>query len=83
MAAGPAPRAEGIGDRHRTAPRRPAAARRDERGGTGAGKGVGVGLRKGDTELMDKFNAAIAKIREDGTYDKITANYFASSIYGG
>jgi polar amino acid transport system substrate-binding protein len=46
------------------------------------GKGVGVGLRKGDTELMDKFNAAIAKILEDGTYDKITANYFKSSIYG-
>ncbi len=46
------------------------------------GKGVGVGLRKGDEELKAKFNAAIAKIREDGTYDAITKNYFASSIYG-
>lgn len=45
------------------------------------GLGVGVGLRKGDP-LKDKFNAAIDKIRADGTYDKITANYFASSIYG-
>ncbi len=47
------------------------------------GAGVGVGLRKGDTELKDKFNAAIKKIREDGTYDEITKKYFASSIYGG
>ncbi len=46
------------------------------------GLGVGVGLRKGEDEMKAKFNAAIAKIREDGTYDKITANYFASSIYG-
>jgi len=46
------------------------------------GLGVGVGLRKGDDELKAKFNAGIAKIREDGTYDTITAKYFASSIYG-
>ncbi len=46
------------------------------------GLGVGVGLRKGEDELKAKFNAGIAKIREDGTYDKITAAYFASSIYG-
>lgn len=45
------------------------------------GAGVGVGLRKGDDALKAKFNAAIAKIREDGTYDEITKNYFASSIY--
>ena len=47
------------------------------------GAGVGAGLRKGETELKDKFNAAIKKIREDGTYDEITKKYFASSIYGG
>lgn len=46
------------------------------------GLGVGVGLRQGEDELKAKFNAGIAKIREDGTYDKITAGYFASSIYG-
>jgi polar amino acid transport system substrate-binding protein len=46
------------------------------------GLGVGVGLRKGEDELKAKFNAGIAKIREDGTYDRITAGYFASSIYG-
>lgn len=46
------------------------------------GLGVGAGIRKGETELMDKINAAIAKVIADGTYDAITANYFASSIYG-
>lgn len=46
------------------------------------GLGVGVGLRKGDEALKEKFNAAIAAVRADGTYDTITANYFSSSIYG-
>jgi polar amino acid transport system substrate-binding protein len=46
------------------------------------GKGVGVGLRKGEDELKAKFNAAIKQIREDGTYDAITKNYFTMSIYG-
>jgi polar amino acid transport system substrate-binding protein len=47
------------------------------------GLGVGAGVRKEDAELLAKINAAIAKVIADGTYDKITANYFASSIYGG
>lgn len=47
------------------------------------GQGVGVGLRKGEDELKAKFNAAIKQIREDGTYDAITKNYFTMSIYGG
>ncbi len=46
------------------------------------GLGVGAGVRKGDDALREKINAAIKTIREDGTYDKVTANYFASSIYG-
>ena len=46
------------------------------------GLGVGAGLRKGETELKDKINAAIKTIIEDGTYDAITKPYFASSIYG-
>lgn len=46
------------------------------------GDGVGVGLRKEDTELKAKFNAAIKQIREDGTYDEISKKYFASSIFG-
>ncbi|HMO73384.1 MAG TPA: transporter substrate-binding domain-containing protein [Paracoccaceae bacterium] len=47
------------------------------------GLGVGVGLRKGEDALKAKFNAGIAKVIADGTYDTISAPYFASSIYGG
>jgi polar amino acid transport system substrate-binding protein len=46
------------------------------------GAGVGVGVRKGDAELLAKINAAIAQVLADGTYEKISAPYFASSIYG-
>jgi polar amino acid transport system substrate-binding protein len=46
------------------------------------GAGVGVGLRKGSNELREKLNAAIAAIRENGTYDEISANYFDFDVYG-
>lgn len=46
------------------------------------GLGVGVGLRKGEEDLKAAFNKGIATVLEDGTYDKVTAGYFASSIYG-
>jgi polar amino acid transport system substrate-binding protein len=46
------------------------------------GKGVGVGLRQGDDELKAKFNAAIAKVRADGTYDAIAKKYFDFDIFG-
>lgn len=47
------------------------------------GLGVGVGLRKGEDDLKAKFNAGIAKVLQDGTYEAISKPYFASSIYGG
>jgi len=47
------------------------------------GKGVGAGVRKGEAELLGKLNAGIAAVIADGTYDTISAPYFASSIYGG
>jgi polar amino acid transport system substrate-binding protein len=47
------------------------------------GAGVGVGLRKGEDALKAQFNAAIAKVIADGTYETISKPYFASSIYGG
>lgn len=47
------------------------------------GPGVGGGMRKGEADLMKKFNAAIKKIREDGTFDKISKKYFDFDIYGG
>ena len=45
------------------------------KGGT-FGEGAGIALRKEDTELLARFNKALAEIRADGTYDKITAKYF-------
>ncbi len=44
------------------------------------GRGVGAGVRQGDTELKGALNAAIAKVIADGTHDEITARYFSSSI---
>jgi len=46
------------------------------------GKGVGVGLRKGDTALKDKVNAAIKAIRANGTYDTFSKKYFDFDVYG-
>ena len=46
------------------------------------GPGVGVGLRKEDTELKDKINAAIKAIRANGKYEEITKKYFDFDIYG-
>ena len=46
------------------------------------GIGVGAGIRKEDTELLEKMNAAIAQIRADGTYEEISAKYFDFDIFG-
>ena len=46
------------------------------------GPGVGAGLRKGDTELKEKINAAIKAIRDNGKYEEITKKYFDFDIYG-
>jgi arginine/ornithine transport system substrate-binding protein len=46
------------------------------------GEGVGIALRKGDTELKEKFNQAIAEIRANGTYDQIAKKYFDFDVYG-
>ncbi|MEX0300927.1 MAG: transporter substrate-binding domain-containing protein [Leisingera sp.] len=45
------------------------------------GRGVGAGVRKGDTELLEALNKGIAAILADGTHEKITAGYFTTSIY--
>ena len=42
---------------------------------------IGIAVRKEDTALVEKFNAAIAAIVADGTYEKINAKYFPFSIY--
>jgi len=46
------------------------------------GEGVGIAVRKGDKELLEQLNAAIKKIRSDGTYKKINAKYFDFDVYG-
>lgn len=40
------------------------------------GYGVGMGLRKGDTELKDKMNAAIKAVNDSGEYTTIMKKYF-------
>lgn len=46
------------------------------------GTGAAIGVRKEDTSLRDKFTAAIAAIRADGTYQALEKKYFAQDIYG-
>jgi len=43
---------------------------------------IGIAIRKGDTELRDKFNAAIAAIRANGKYAEINKKYFPFDIFG-
>lgn len=45
------------------------------------GRGVGAGVRKGQDELLEALNKGIAAILADGTHEKITAEYFTTSIY--
>jgi lysine-arginine-ornithine-binding protein len=45
------------------------------------GSGVAIALRKGDGELVKRFNEAIAGIVADGTFAKINAKYFPFPIF--
>ncbi|RUU92597.1 transporter substrate-binding domain-containing protein [Mesorhizobium sp. M7A.F.Ca.MR.176.00.0.0] len=44
------------------------------------GPGVGAGMRKNDTELLAKFNAAIAAATKDGTIKALSLKWFKSDI---
>ncbi len=40
------------------------------------GNGIGIGMRKGDTELATKFNAAIDALKADGTINGLITQWF-------
>lgn len=46
------------------------------------GEGAGIAVRKGETELADKFTSAIAAIRASGKYKEINDKYFPFDVYG-
>jgi polar amino acid transport system substrate-binding protein len=46
------------------------------------GVGAGIAVRKGDDELREALNAAIAAIRANGKYEEINAKYFPFDVYG-
>ncbi|WP_421779815.1 ABC transporter substrate-binding protein [Kiloniella litopenaei] len=45
------------------------------------GDGAGIAVRKSDTELRDRFSAAIKAIRANGVYKAINDKYFDFDIY--
>lgn len=46
-------------------------------------KGEGIGVRKGEKDLLEAINKAILDMRADGTYKQINDKYFDFDIYGG
>lgn len=46
------------------------------------GEGIGIAIRKGDSDLAEKFNAAIEAIRASGKYKEINDKYFDFDVYG-
>ncbi|MBL8660403.1 MAG: ABC transporter substrate-binding protein [Rhodospirillales bacterium] len=45
------------------------------------GDKIGIAVRKGDTKLLARLNAALAEIIADGTYEELNAKYFPFPIY--
>ncbi|SDL26113.1 amino acid ABC transporter substrate-binding protein, PAAT family [Franzmannia pantelleriensis] len=44
------------------------------------GQGVGVAFRPRDEALAERFNKALAALKEDGTYDEIMQRYFSYDV---
>lgn len=44
------------------------------------GKGAGIAVRKADTELLEKLDAALTTIMDNGTYDEINDRYFKVNL---
>jgi arginine/ornithine transport system substrate-binding protein len=47
------------------------------------GEGIGIAVRKNNQGLRYKLNRALDDIRADGTYEKLSKQYFGFDIYGG
>ncbi len=45
------------------------------------GRGAGIAVRPGDDALREAFDAAIAQIRSDGTYQAISRRYFEFEVF--
>lgn len=45
------------------------------------GRGAGIAVRMGDSANLARFNAAIAAIRANGTYQQVQSKYFPFDIY--
>lgn len=46
------------------------------------GEGIGIAIRKQDSDLRDQLNQGIGALRASGTYDNIRKQYFAYDIFG-
>ena len=46
------------------------------------GEGVGIAIRKGDTQLLAALDEALQGLRADGTFEAIRAGYFTFQIEG-
>lgn len=46
------------------------------------GEGAGIAVAKGNDELAQRFNRAIASVRANGTYAQVQGKYFSYDIYG-
>ena len=46
------------------------------------GEGIGIAIRKEDQGLRWKLNRALDEIRSDGTYERLSKQYFGFDIYG-
>ena len=40
------------------------------------GTGLGIAVRQGNTALQQQFNAALEKVKKDGTYETIHKKWF-------
>ena len=54
---------------------------RAERQGA-VGDGIGIAVRKGDKENLDRINAAITAIRANGKYKAVNDKYFDFDAFG-